>query len=135
MSRWRAAALAAVATILTGAVPASAGVESGPRPAAAGIWEASLEGQHGVSPDVTVRQLARVSVAGSGIRIRLGNVFGAAPVRIRDAWLGRTLAPGVPRLDPGSNHPLTFRGARTVTIPPGGQVFSDPVPITVKAQE
>lgn len=101
----------------------------------AGIWAASLEGVHGVAPDVTVRQLARVSVAGSGIRVRFGNPFGDAPVRIRDAWVGRNLAPGGARLIPGSNRPLTFRGSRTVAIAPGTVVLSDPVPISVEAQQ
>jgi lysophospholipase L1-like esterase len=101
----------------------------------AAIWESSLQGVHGIAPDATVRQIARVSVAGSGIRVRLGNPFGATPVRIRSAWLGRTVAPGSARLVPGSNRRLTFRGASTVSIPPGAQVFSDSVPITVGAQQ
>jgi lysophospholipase L1-like esterase len=102
---------------------------------AAGVWEASLEGVHGVAPDATVRQIARVSVAGSGIRVRLGNPFGVAPVVVRDAWLGRPVAPGAARLIPGSNHRLTFGGARTVRVAPGKLVLSDPVPITVGAQQ
>jgi lysophospholipase L1-like esterase len=117
--------------------PASAGPVSAaaaaPRPAA--LWEASLEGRHGTSPDVTVRQIARVSTGGSQIRVRLANPFGTRPVRVREAWLGRTIAPGVATLVPGSNHRMRFRGATTVTIPAGGQVMSDPVAITVQAQQ
>jgi lysophospholipase L1-like esterase len=104
-------------------------------PGAAGIWAASLEGVHGVAPDATVRQIARVSVAGAGIRVRLGNPFGSAPVTVRDGWLGRPVAPGAARLVPGSNHRLTFGGARTVAIPAGQAVLSDPVPVAVQAQE
>jgi lysophospholipase L1-like esterase len=110
------------------------------KPAAApasptGIWAASLEGVHGVAPDATVRQIARVSVAGVGIRVRLGNPFGSAPVQVRNAWLGKTVAPGSARLVPGSNHRLTFHGSRTVTIVPGQEVVSDSVPIAVDAQQ
>jgi lysophospholipase L1-like esterase len=115
-----------------GAVPASTAPAGAPR---AGIWAASLEGVHGVAPDATVRQIARVSVAGSGIRVRLGNPFGATPVVVRDAWAGRTVAPGAARLVPGSNHRLTFHGARTVSIAPGTSVVSDPAPIAVEAQQ
>jgi lysophospholipase L1-like esterase len=89
----------------------------------------------GSAPHATVRQIARVSVDASGIRVRLGNPFGSAPVVIRDAWLGRPVAPGAARLVPGSNHPLTFRGARTATIAPGASVLSDPVRIAVEAQQ
>jgi lysophospholipase L1-like esterase len=122
-------ALAVVASLSTAASDPEASRDS------AGIWAASLEGVHGVAPDATVRQLARVSVAGSGIRVRFGNPFGSEPVRIRDAWVGRNLAPGSARLIPGSNRPLSFRGSRTVAIPPGAVVLSDPVPISVEAQQ
>ena len=37
-----------------------------------GVWEASLEGVHGTSSDVTVRELARVSVTVTQVRARLG---------------------------------------------------------------
>jgi lysophospholipase L1-like esterase len=125
--------LTAVATL--GAAAPAAATGSAPPRGAAGVWAASLEGVHGVAPDATVRQIARVSVDASGIRVRLGNPFGSAPVVIRDAWLGRPVAPGAARLVPGSNHPLTFRGARTATIAPGASVLSDPMRIAVEAQQ
>src|SRR4051812_49463369 len=112
------------AVSLTAAVPA--GADSSFAGPSAGIWAASIEGVHGVAPDATVRQIARVSVAGAGIRVRLGNPFGASPVVIREAWLGRPIAPGSARLAPGSNQRVTFHGARTVTIPPGREALSDP---------
>jgi len=126
--------LAAAATLSSASPAGAAGAVELPS-GAAGIWAASLEGAHGVAPDATVRQIARVSVAGAGIRVRLGNPFGPAPVVVRNAWLGRPVAPGAARLTPGSNHRLTFGGARTVSIPPGQMVLSDPVPIAVEAQQ
>src|SRR3954453_13906081 len=109
----------AAATTLSSAGPsaAAAGTNRAARPA--GIWSASLEGVHGVAPDATVRQIARVSVAATGLRVRLGHPFGASPGLIRESWLGPPFAPGSPRLAPGSTRHVTFRGARTVTIPPG----------------
>nr|WP_296071577.1 GDSL-type esterase/lipase family protein [uncultured Actinoplanes sp.] len=54
---------------------------------------------------------------------------------VRSAWLGRTVAPGSAELVPGSNHRVTFSGRRTVRIAPGREVVSDPVPISVGAQQ
>jgi lysophospholipase L1-like esterase len=135
--RW-ISGLVVVATAIAGlsaAGPAGAAGSAPPGPAAAGIWAASLGGVHGVAPDATVRQIARVSVGGYGIRVRLGNPFGSQPVVVRTAWLGRTVAPGAAALVPGSNRRITFGGARTVSIPPGGSVLSDAVPIAVDAQQ
>jgi lysophospholipase L1-like esterase len=128
-------AVLVAAVSLSGAAPVLAAGPAALPSGAAGIWEASLEGVHGTAPDATVRQVARVSVAGSGLRVRLGNPFGTAPLHVKDAWLGRTVAPGSARLVPGSNRPLTFRGARTVTVPAGGEVLSDPAPVRVEAQQ
>jgi lysophospholipase L1-like esterase len=122
----------AVVGVLALGSPVSAGARASVSPGAA-IWESSLQGVHGVAPDATVRQIARVSVAGSGIRVRLGNPFGSTPVQIRDAWLGRTVTPGSARLVAGSNRRLTFHGAGTVTIAPGQEVLSDSVPTSVGA--
>jgi lysophospholipase L1-like esterase len=103
--------------------------------ATAGIWEASLEGTHGTSPDVTVREVARVSVAATAIRVRLGNPFGSAALQVKDAWLGLPIAPGAAALVPGSNHRLTFSGSPTVSVRPGQEVVSDPVQVRVRAQQ
>jgi lysophospholipase L1-like esterase len=139
-----AAALTAVAAAvaLGGSAPAAAVGPTAPtaadhardsRPVA--VWAASLEGVHGTSPDVTVRVIARASVAASSLRVRVGNPFGQTAVTIREAWLGRTLAPGTAQLAPGSNHRLTFGGARQVTLAAGESRLSDAVPLSVPAQQ
>jgi lysophospholipase L1-like esterase len=133
----------AAAVALTGSGPAAAVAPAAPAAAQSdhdnngpiSVWEASLEGVHGVSPDVTVRQIARVSVGASSLRVRVGNPFGATAVVVREAWLGRTLAPGTAALAPGSNHRLTFGGAPRVTLAPGQSRLSDPVPLSVPAQQ
>jgi hypothetical protein len=88
------AALVLTAATASGARPAAVAVSGSRQPAGhpTAIWEASLEGVHGTSPDVTVRELARVSVDASGIRVRLGNPSGTSPVTVRDAWLGLPIA-------------------------------------------
>src|SRR5438552_1788464 len=127
LAAWAVGAVVAVS--LTAAAPVSASVsavsDSASHGSSAGIWAASIEGVHGVAPDATVRQIARASVSGTGLRVRLGNPAGSAPVVIKDAWIGRPAAPGSARLVPGSNRSLTFHGARSVTIPPGQEVLSD----------
>lgn len=135
--RWVTGLVVALAAVSTLSAANAAGAAGG-APAghgAAGIWSASLEGVHGVSPDATIRQIARVSVPGADIRVRFGNPFGTTPVVIREAWLGRPVAPGAPKLVNGTNKRLTFHGARSVTLAPGQSVVSDAVPITVQAQQ
>ena len=129
------AGLAALGAVLTAAAPSAANNATPMPRTAAAVWEASLGGVHDTAPDSTVREIARVSVAGTGIRVRLGNPYGAAPVVVKDAWLGRPTAPGSATLIPGSNRQLTFHGSGTVSIPPGQEVYSDRVPITVAAQQ
>lgn len=131
-----AVALAAAAVGVGSYVPAGAApdaVPAGHRGGPIAVWEASLEGAHGVSPDVTVRQIARVSVAASALRVRVGNPFGTVPLVLREAWLGRTFAPGTARLAAGTNHRLTFGGLRQISIPAGQSRISDPVPLSVPA--
>ena len=80
------------AVVLLGATVGSAGASPvKTRSAAAafttrqgdGVWEASLEGVHGTSPDVTVRELARVSVAVTQVRVRLEILSGQRRCRSR----------------------------------------------------
>lgn len=125
----------ALGVLAAGAGSGAEASGAGPRPGAAGVWSASLEGVHGVAPDATVRQVARVSVPASGLRVRFGNPFGTAAVVLRDVWMGRPVAPGSARLVAGSNRRVTFHGGRSVTIPPGHEVVSDPVAVSVDAQQ
>lgn len=99
------------------------------------IWSSALGGVHGESADVTHRMVARAAVAGRSVRVRLGNPYGAAPVRVRAASLGVQWALRHPAAIPGSLHRLTFGGAPTAEIPPGGELTSDPVPVRVEAQQ
>ncbi len=101
----------------------------------AAVWSSSLQGVHGVSPDVTVRQIARVSTPLRTVRVRFSNPFGDSPVHLRTAWVGRPVAHGLAELVPGSNRRLTFDGARSVRVQPGSSVWSDEVPMQVPAQE
>src|SRR5688572_2977609 len=115
LSSWLSGGTLIAVAALIGGQPVPGGLHDAgadrPRPGPSlGVWEAPLQGTHGVSPDATVRQIAQVSVGVAAIRIRLGNPFGSAPVVVRSAWAGRTLAPGSATLAPGTNRRLTFGG-------------------------
>ena len=78
----------------------------------------------------TVRQIVRVSVGGSQVRIRLSNLFGNVPITLGPAHIALH-ASGVDTV-PGSDHVLLFNGKPTVTIAKGESVLSDPVKMDVK---
>ena len=73
----------------------------------------------------TIRQVARVSIGGSRVRIVLSNEYGARPVTIGAAHVA--LSDGAAKIAAGSDRALTFGGLKTVVIPPGAPVISDPV--------
>jgi lysophospholipase L1-like esterase len=83
--------------------------------------------------NATVRMLARVTVPGEAIRVRLDNTFGSEPVTIARAFVGHRVRGAL--LAAGSNRPITFGGAAEVTIPAGGTLSSDPVSLAVRAQQ
>ncbi len=82
--------------------------------------------------DQTVRQLARISLGGTRVRIVLANTYGRRPIRIGRATLAK---PGSERaaVATGSLHDVTFGGRRTATIAPGATLLSDPVAMPVAA--
>src|SRR5262249_42399916 len=100
-----------------------------------GTWTASPQPPRGVMPasfsNQTVRQIVRVSIGGSKVRIRLSNEFGSKPVQIGAASVGR-VGEGA-EIVAGSLRPLTFGGAKKVTLLPGAPALSDPIELNVAA--
>jgi lysophospholipase L1-like esterase len=80
----------------------------------------------------TVRMIARPTVSGTALRVALSNSFGFAPVRVDAAHVARQDGAGAIRS--GSGRSLTFGGRPWVVLPPGAQIYSDPVPFAVAAQ-
>lgn len=78
---------------------------------------------------VTLREIVHISTGGAQIRLRFTNVFGSDPLTIADAHVA--LSAGASKIQEGSDHALTFGGATTVRIPPGAEMYSDPVALTV----
>ncbi|HLW83264.1 MAG TPA: SGNH/GDSL hydrolase family protein [Candidatus Acidoferrales bacterium] len=104
-----------------------------------GTWAASPqmpEGGNGIPEsdegfnNQTVRMIARVSIGGKQVRVRLSNEYGTAPVEIGDAHIA--LAGKGAEIVAGTDRQLTFSGEKTFVIPPGAEVMSDPVRLDIK---
>ena len=80
--------------------------------------------------DQTLRQITRVSVGGTRIRVVLSNSLGTAPLRIAAAQV--TLRDTGASIVAGSSRVLTFGGIPQPVVPAGALMISDPVDLAVK---
>ncbi len=77
----------------------------------------------------TLRQIVRVSLGGSRVRIVVSNTFGTTPITIGAAALAiRDKDDGI---QAASSRALTFSGRPTITIPANAVVYSDPVALAM----
>jgi lysophospholipase L1-like esterase len=137
-----------------GAPPASAPAANPPAaatPPAAGAAPAAPAGAgrgggRGAAPplainDVTIRQIARSTIAGTRVRVVLSNAFGTAPIRVGAAHVAlrecaqekagctRSSATAIS----GAAKLLTAAGSPAFTIAPGATLVTDPVDLAVPA--
>ena len=97
-------------------------------------WGSSQDGlARSPVTNVTVRMIARVTISGEALRIRLDNTFGATPLLVGKAYVGQRIQGAA--LAGGSNRQVAFNASPSVTVPPGGTVTSDPVSMSVLAQQ
>jgi lysophospholipase L1-like esterase len=98
-----------------------------------GAWAAAPSGvaaEHRSRAEVpiasqTVRMVVHPTIGGRRIRVHLSHRYGTSPARVGHATVGvRRSGAGAVR---GSVRSLLFRGRRSVTLPPGQDVVSDPV--------
>src|SRR3546814_2650078 len=87
----------------------------------------------GIIADSRLPQIVRPSISGDGLRVRLSNLAGTAPLHIRGASIARALRAGSPAIDAKALIPLRFDGRGDVTIPAGAEYLSDPVALPVRA--
>ena len=95
-------------------------------------WQASPEPARATTTlnNQTVRQVVRVTLGGSKVRVKLSNEFGESPVRIGAAHVA--LAGEGTTIQVGSGRALTFSGgSKEVIIPERSYVYSDPVDLVV----
>jgi lysophospholipase L1-like esterase len=83
--------------------------------------------------NATLRQLIRTSIGGGRVRLRLSNVFGAAPLTITGVHIARAMSADAQRIDPPTDRSVPFNGASAVTIPAGAEYVSDPVSMNLPA--
>jgi lysophospholipase L1-like esterase len=102
-----------------------------------GSWGASpLPPSPGAGPfpatpsfnDQTVRQIVRLSVGGSRVRLRLTNEYGPKALTIGAARVA--LADG-DQVKAGTEKVVTFDGRTSATIPAGAPLVSDPIDLSV----
>ena len=128
--------LSSIATSAALVVLVVAGTGLRGQPPGAGRWVTAWgASQHALGTNAitnaTARLVARVTIPGDAVRIRLDNTFGAAPVSIGRAYVGSRVQGAA--LAAGSNRQALFGGAASVTIPPGRSVVSDSVAMKVAA--
>jgi hypothetical protein len=75
--------------------------------------------------NLTVRQIVRLASAALRVQVKLSNEFGDRPMQIGTVHLA--LAGNDGAIVPGSDHVLTFAGRRSIAVPAGAPLVSDPV--------
>jgi lysophospholipase L1-like esterase len=97
-------------------------------------WSTSQQGVGATAvTNTTVRLIARVTLSGEAVRIRVDNTFGTAALTIDRAYVGQRIQGAA--LAAGSNRQISFNTSASVSIPAGGSILSDPVPMKVLAQQ
>ena len=76
-----------------------------------------------VVKDETIRQIVHTSIRGTGLRIKLSNRFGNAPVTLANVRIARST--GGASIDASSDRSVTFAQATTTTLPAGADAWSD----------
>jgi lysophospholipase L1-like esterase len=106
-----------------------------------GTWAASPYFDAGNQPpaslaNAVLRQVVRVSLGGSQLRVQFSNLFGNGPVTIDAAHIALCNAmPAVDStIDTSTDTGLAFAGTTSVTIAQGEEVWSDPINFAVPAR-
>ncbi|MFI9804481.1 SGNH/GDSL hydrolase family protein [Streptomyces sp. NPDC052301] len=124
-----------VAVLLLAALPGTTTVavaEPAAPPRWTGSWETAPSGTTPALPGAAVRNVVHLSVGGTAVRVRLSNRLGTTPLRLGAVTVALRWATG-PGAEPGTLRTATFGGASTVTVPPGEDMVSDPVQLSVAA--
>ena len=99
-----------------------------------GIWATSAmpaDGGFKVRPfsGTTLREIMHITNGGKQIRVRFTNAYGTDILTIANAHVA--LSAGGSDIQDGSDHSIQFGGSASVAIPPGAEVFSDPIDLAV----
>ena len=83
-----------------------------------------------IAPNQTVRMIVHTSIAGENIRVELSNAFSDGTITVGGAHVA--LRTSGSSIDSSTDRALTFSGDKSVDIPPGAVIVSDPVDLEVK---
>ncbi len=96
---------------------------------------ASLSVQDIIPSDSTIRIELRVGTGGEQLRFKFSNEHGAAPIRITEASVARTVSSGEAAIDAKTATPITFGGEASVSVPKGETLWSDAVDFATESLE
>ncbi len=96
---------------------------------------ASLSVQDIIPSDGTIRIEFKVTAGGEKLRFKFSNEHGSAPITISEATVGRTLGSGEASVERNTFSAITFGGNKSVSIPKGETLWSDPVDFKTEALE
>ncbi|MFD5753693.1 hypothetical protein ACFWIZ_00065 [Streptomyces sp. NPDC127044] len=100
-----------------------------------GTWGAPAEERFqfssmGAFRNQTIRMATTASVSGNTVRLRLSNALGTDPLTLDHVTVASQSQGAVPTSTPAD---VTFGGSKSVVIPEGGELYSDPIPIRINA--
>ncbi|GAA3115871.1 GDSL-type esterase/lipase family protein [Streptomyces echinatus] len=95
-----------------------------------GSWETAPSSTAAALPGAAVRNVVHLSIGGTAVRVRLSNRLGTRPLHLGAVTVALRREAG-PDAVPGTLRTATFHGAREVTVPPGEDTVTDPVPLRV----
>lgn len=81
----------------------------------------------------TVRQVVRLSIGGDRLRVRVSNVFGTEPLKLRGVHVAQSAGLGTAGIVAGTDRTLTFSGSTQLFVPAGAELVSDPVALAMPA--
>ncbi|WP_404478115.1 SGNH/GDSL hydrolase family protein [Novosphingobium sp. BL-52-GroH] len=130
------AALAAFAGVVVGSTITSA--QAAPGDGWVGAWGyATSPATRSVAdtlPAGTYRYRIRSSQSGDALRLVLTNPDGAQPLQIASMSVARATNDGF-AIDPAQSRPVIFADGPSLTLPGGGTLQTQPVPLNVRAGE
>lgn len=98
----------------------------GPYPAGSPVLQPELKFAlpNPEAKDQTFRLIIKPTLWGNRMRLRFSNAFGTKPVTFDTVFVGVQWSGAA--ITPGTNRPISFGGGKkTITVPPGGQTWSD----------
>ncbi|MFF0090800.1 hypothetical protein ACFYSF_12690 [Streptomyces canus] len=98
-----------------------------------GSWSAPTEERFhfsdmGAFSNQTFREVTQVSAGGDSVRLRLSNALGTDPLTLDHVTVARYSSGAAVASTPVD---VTFGGSRSVVVPEGGELYSDPIPMTL----